>query len=107
MASSRLPAIAGLMTLSVGLLLPSIPSTAGASQGVTTTNPPHHRIVVDGRGAGRAFDGVGALSAGASSRLLVDYPEPQRSQILDALFTPGQGAAPRGGCTARVRTRAG
>jgi hypothetical protein len=29
--------------------------------------------------AGRTFDGVGALSAGASSRLLIDYPEPQRS----------------------------
>ncbi|HEY6738575.1 MAG TPA: discoidin domain-containing protein [Actinopolymorphaceae bacterium] len=43
--------------------------------------------------AGRRFDGIGALSAGASSRLLVDYPEPARSRILDLLFTPGVGAA--------------
>jgi hypothetical protein len=38
------------------------------------------------------FDGLGALSAGASSRLLIDYPEPQRSQILDYLFKPAYGA---------------
>ena len=50
-------------------------------------------IVIDGRSAGRTFDGLGALSAGASTRLLVDYPEPQRSQILDYLFKPAYGAA--------------
>lgn len=51
------------------------------------------RVVLDGNGAGRVFDGLGAASAGASSRLLIDYPEPQRSQILDYLFKPGYGAA--------------
>jgi hypothetical protein len=50
-------------------------------------------IVLDGHGRGRIFDGLGAGSAGASSRLLIDYPEPQRSQILDYLFKPGYGAA--------------
>jgi len=49
-------------------------------------------VVLDGHSKGRVFDGLGALSAGASSRLLVDYPEPQRSQILDYLFKPGYGA---------------
>ncbi|MFD1048073.1 galactosylceramidase, partial [Kibdelosporangium lantanae] len=39
------------------------------------------------------FDGVGAISGGGgNSRLLVEYPEPQRSQILDYLFRPGFGA---------------
>src|ERR1700691_2179804 len=50
-------------------------------------------VVLDGNSKGRMFDGLGALSAGASSRLLIDYPEPQRSQILDYLFKPGYGAA--------------
>ncbi len=50
-------------------------------------------IKLDGTATGRAFDGLGAVSAGASSRLLIDYPEPQRSQILDYLFKPGYGAA--------------
>ena len=50
-------------------------------------------VVLDGNSKGRVFDGLGALSAGASSRLLIDYPEPQRSQILDYLFKPGYGAA--------------
>ena len=39
------------------------------------------------------FDGHGGLSAGASSRLLIDYPEPQRSEILDYLFLPNFGAS--------------
>jgi len=40
-----------------------------------------------------SYSGHGALSAGASSRLLYDYPEPQRSQILDYLFLPKFGAS--------------
>ncbi len=51
------------------------------------------RVRLDGNDTGRIFDGLGAVSAGASSRLLIDYPEPQRSQILDYLFKPGYGAA--------------
>ncbi|MFD1048188.1 hypothetical protein ACFQ1S_22930, partial [Kibdelosporangium lantanae] len=44
--------------------------------------------------AGRVFDGVGAISGGGgNSRLLIDYPEPQRTQLLDYLFKPGYGAA--------------
>lgn len=50
-------------------------------------------IQLDGRDKGRAFEGIGAVSAGASSRLLIDYPEPQRSEILDYLFKPHYGAA--------------
>jgi len=50
-------------------------------------------IRLDPSKAGRVFEGIGALSAGASSRLLVDYPEPQRSQILDLLFRPRFGAS--------------
>jgi O-glycosyl hydrolase len=51
------------------------------------------QVTIDGTSGGRTYDGIGALSAGASSRLLVDYPEPQRRQILDYLFRPGYGAA--------------
>lgn len=40
----------------------------------------------------RVFDGIGAVSAGASSRLLIDYPEPARREILDYLFLPNYGA---------------
>jgi galactosylceramidase len=50
-------------------------------------------VVIDGTSSGRIFEGIGAVSAGASSRLLIDYPEPQRSQILDYLFKPGYGAS--------------
>lgn len=50
-------------------------------------------VVIDGTGPGRIFDGIGGVSAGASSRLLIDYPEPARSQILDYLFRPHYGAS--------------
>jgi hypothetical protein len=51
-------------------------------------------VTINGTATGRTFDGVGAISGGGgNSRLLIDYPEPQRSQILDYLFKPGYGAA--------------
>ncbi|TWP50535.1 galactosylceramidase [Lentzea tibetensis] len=50
-------------------------------------------ITVDGTQGGRTYDGVGAVSGGGgNSKLLLDYPEPQRGQILDYLFKPGYGA---------------
>jgi hypothetical protein len=66
-------------------------SLAGAALSIVQAQ--EKTIVLDGTSPGRVFDGIGALSAGASSRLLVDYPEPYRSQILDYLFKPGYGAA--------------
>ena len=49
---------------------------------------------LDGAAGGRRFDGLGAVSGGgATSVLLKDYPEPQRSQMLDLLFKPDFGAA--------------
>ncbi len=50
-------------------------------------------ITVNEKSAGRVFEGVGGVSAGASSELLIDYPEPHRSQILDYLFKPKFGAS--------------
>ena len=50
-------------------------------------------VAIDPAGPGRVFDGLGAVSAGASSRLLYDYPEPYRSQVLDYLFLPHYGAS--------------
>ena len=50
-------------------------------------------VTLDGNDQGRVYDGRGGLSAGANSRLLIDYPEPQRSQILDFLFKPNFGAS--------------
>lgn len=51
------------------------------------------RVHTKNGAARRAFDGIGALSAGASSRLLQDYPEKERKEILDLLFLPGYGAS--------------
>jgi hypothetical protein len=51
-------------------------------------------VTIDQQGSGRVFDGIGAISGGGgNTRLLIDYPEPARSQILDYLFKPHYGAS--------------
>jgi galactosylceramidase len=51
-------------------------------------------IGLQGDAGGKLFDGIGAVSGGgATSVLLKDYPEPQRSQVLDLLFKPKFGAS--------------
>ncbi|XP_067412454.1 galactocerebrosidase isoform X1 [Emydura macquarii macquarii] len=55
---------------------------------------PSGYVLDDSGGLGREFDGIGAVSGGgATSRLLVNYAEPYRSQILDYLFMPNFGAS--------------
>lgn len=52
------------------------------------------RAVLDGAAsAALRFDGLGAVSAGGTSRYLYDYAEPIRSEILDLLFLPGYAAS--------------
>lgn len=58
-----------------------------------SVNPTPLNVTVDGDDVGREFYGIGAKSQGGSTRLLIDYPEPARSQILDYLFKPGYGAS--------------
>src|SRR3954468_7308525 len=78
---SALPLVLAL--IAAGLSIPF----AASAQAATT-------ITIDGRASGRILDGVGAVSGGGgNSRLLIDYPEPQRSDILDSLFHPSKGAA--------------
>ena len=76
-------------TLSLGALLVSASAWSNTAAGL----PPETAVNLDGADPGRTFEGIGGLSAGAASRLLIDYPEPQRAQILDFLFEPNFGAA--------------
>jgi len=50
-------------------------------------------IHIDGKSSGRIFEGIGAVSAGASTRLFFDYEEPYRSDVNDFLFKPKFGAS--------------
>jgi galactosylceramidase len=51
-------------------------------------------VDIKGDAGGKRFDGIGAVSGGgATSVLLKDYPELQRSQVLDLLFKPKFGAS--------------
>jgi hypothetical protein len=50
-------------------------------------------IALDNAAGGKVFAGVGAVSGGgATSVLLKDYPEPQRSQILECTLRGEPGA---------------
>ncbi|MGW2613442.1 ricin-type beta-trefoil lectin domain protein [Streptomyces sp. NPDC001500] len=74
---------AGLLLIAGGIV-----ATAAAPAQAATA------VTINGASAGRTFDGVGAISGGGgNSRLLIDYPEPQRGQVLDYLFKPGYGAS--------------
>jgi len=65
----------------------------GGLTAVTASAATSTTITINGTAGGRTFDGVGAISGGGgNSRLLIDYPEPQRSQVLDYLFKPAYGA---------------
>ncbi|MGW2377227.1 ricin-type beta-trefoil lectin domain protein [Kitasatospora sp. NPDC001683] len=77
------------------LLGPSAAHAAAPAAGTSGTSvAPVTAITLDATKPGLTFDGVGAISGGGgNSRLLADYPEPQRSQLLDYLFKPGYGAS--------------
>ena len=76
-------------------LLASICGLAAASQGGAAPEPaPDQVLTLDGAAPGRRFDGIGVVNGGgATSVLLKDYPEPQRSQILDLVYKPRFGAS--------------
>jgi len=55
---------------------------------------PTQAVSLRGDAGGKRFDGMGVVDGGgATSVLLKDYPEPQRSQILDLVYKPQFGAS--------------
>ncbi|XP_077179527.1 galactocerebrosidase isoform X2 [Paroedura picta] len=76
------------------LLLPPCLALALSPWSAAAGKPSGSYWLTDAKGLAREFDGIGAVSGGgATSRLLVDYEEPYRSEILDYLFKPNCGAA--------------
>ena len=66
----------------------------GFASGPLATALADQTVDLKGDAGGKRFDGIGAVSGGgATSVLLKDYPEPQRSQVLDLLFKPKFGAS--------------
>lgn len=61
---------------------------------IFTMNANGQTVTLNGAAGGKKFDGIGAVSGGgATSVLLKDYPEPQREQVLELLFKPKFGAS--------------
>ena len=64
-----------------------------ASMTVQAQNRPQ-QVSISAYDTGKQFDGIGAVNGGgATSVLLKDYPEPQRSQIMDLVYKPMFGAS--------------
>src|SRR5215216_4986036 len=65
-----------------------------AGDGMTTATALAQVVELKGDAGGKRFDGIGVVNGGgATSVLLKDYPEPQRSQLLDLVFKPKFGAS--------------
>jgi len=85
----------GKFILSIGIAAlsgPALPSLSLAQAASAPTGS--NRIELNGTAGGDRFDGIGAVSGGgATSVLLKDYPAKQRSEVLDLLFKPQFGAS--------------
>jgi hypothetical protein len=88
-------ALATGVVLGLGALAAAAgPGTATTVSSASAAALPSTSITVNGSGGDRVYDGVGAiLGGGGNARYLMDYPEPERTQILDSLFKPGYGAS--------------
>ncbi|HEV2634967.1 MAG TPA: galactosylceramidase [Actinocrinis sp.] len=76
-----------LAVLAVALPVVLLPSSLAQADAPSTT------ITVDGSAMGPEFYGVGAISGGGGNSVyLKDYPEPERTDILNYLFSPDYGA---------------
>ncbi len=76
--------------LALGVVLALIAAALGLPISAATTGASATVIALNGQRPGAVFDGLGAISGGGgNSRLLIDYPAMQRTQILNYLFGPG------------------
>jgi Glycosyl hydrolase family 59 len=64
------------------------------AQTAAVLTPYRETVIVDGAHRGPVFQGIGAISGGGgNSRLLIDYPQRERAEMLDYLFSPHFGAS--------------
>jgi hypothetical protein len=98
--SVRQPAGTGVLKSTLAAVALAAALAASASPAAALVQPagtsplPVTAVTVNGAGGDRLYQGVGAvLGGGGNARYLMDYPEPERGQILDYLFKPGYGAA--------------
>jgi hypothetical protein len=85
-------ACAGALACAIAGLADPLAATRALAGPVSAA--PVTRITINASGAGRVYDGVGAvLGGGGNARYLMDYPARERNQILDYLFKPGYGAS--------------
>ena len=88
--------LVGVLAASFQLTLSGISAETmpGAAAPESTSEAAVQVVELKGEAGGKRFDGIGVVNGGgATSVLLKDYPEPQRSQILDMVYKPKFGAS--------------
>ena len=95
-AAARIAAAAAVAALAAGVAVLAASSVRPAhAQSLATTSITINASAPSSTaGANRVYDGVGGiLAGGANARYLMDYPDPERGQLLDYLFKPDYGAS--------------
>ena len=91
-SAGRVQALCCAVGISTVFLVLALPRAAAGQ--AAPVNPAIQAVYLRKDAGGTRFDGVGVVNGGgATSVLLKDYPEPQRSQILDLLYKPKFGAS--------------
>ena len=76
------------------LTLACVVSVCAAPPILAEAGPAIQDVKLDGKAGGKRFDGIGVVNGGgATSVLLKDYSESQRSQMLDLVYKPKFGAS--------------
>ena len=86
----RLPLVAQLLLL---LFLDGAKVDPAAATGAPHGDYLSSTYTIDEAARGREFLGYGVNPSAGTYRLLHDYPEPQRSELLDFMFKPNFGAS--------------
>jgi hypothetical protein len=91
---ARVPALVAGVAAAAAMIAVVPDSAARLPTAALAATPLVHGTSISiGARAGSPLAGIGAVAGGGgTARLLIDYPEPQRTQILDYLFKPGYGA---------------
>ena len=66
-------------------------ASAAASAIPVIPAAPASVLTIRGDAPFQLFDGIGGMSSGGTTRLLIDYPPQQQAEILDLLFLPQYG----------------
>src|SRR4051812_20303501 len=93
-ATRRASALFRKPRILAALMLAPLAANAHAQAPAPATETSIQTVQLSADRGGKLFEGIGVVEGGGGTGVLLkDYPEAQRSQILDLMFTPKFGAS--------------